>query len=405
MKVALVDVNFGSSSTGKIVSDLQSGLSGKGHIARAFYGRGGGEGGSGAAKRISSDLEVAFHALATRISGLTDGFSPFSTRRLIRELELFQPDIVHLHDVHGYFLNILDLCSYLSSAGMATVWTFHCEFMYTGRCGYALECNGWRTGCQTCPDLSRYPKTWFFDFAGKMYRQKRDMFAGFRRLRLSAPSEWLASRMRESFVGDRPIDVVPNGLDIDCFQPSSAQGLRSELGVENKFCVLAVGANLMSDRKGGYWVLDLAKRFEVDDVVFVMVGVDDVPAQAPKNVRMLPRVNNQKKLAELYSVGDIFLLPSEKETFSMVCAEALACGLPVIGFDSGAPKEVAPAGFGSFVPYGDIDALEAVLRLVRSGDANLKSPSECVDFARSHYSQEAMVTSYEAIYQRMIPST
>ncbi len=404
MKVALVDVNFGSSSTGKIVADLVAGLSQRGHQAAAFYGRGDSVSGVQNVRRISTPLEVLFHVFATRVSGLTDGFSPLATRRLIRELECLRPDVVHLHDIHGYFVDIPALCAYLKHSNTPTVWTFHCEFMYTGRCGYAMDCERWKSGCHSCPDLSRYPKTWAFDFADRMYQQKRDLFADFRRLHLVAPSAWLASRMRESLVGDKLIEVVPNGLNTSIFRPRDAQPLKAELGVEGKYCVLSVGANLMSERKGGRWVIKLATRFEGEDVVFIMVGVDDIPSHIPENVRMLSREENQDRLAALYSVGDVLLLTSEKETFSMVSAEALACGVPVIGFDSGAPAEVAPPGYGSFVPYGDLNGLEALLRDVRTSGGGLRSPSSCVEFARANYSLESMVTGYEAIYQRLIGS-
>jgi putative colanic acid biosynthesis glycosyltransferase len=404
MKVALVDVNYGSGSTGKIVADLVDGLSRCRHDASAFYGRGEIVAGEPRARRISPPLEVLFHGVATRLTGFTDGFSPVATRRLIGELERLRPDVVHLHDIHGYFVDIPALCAYLKRSNTPTVWTFHCEFMYTGRCGLALDCQNWKTGCQSCPDLARYPKTWFFDFADRMYREKRALFADFWRLNLVAPSAWLASRMRESMVGDKPIDVVPNGLNTHVFRPRDVRALREELGCVGKYCVVSVGADLMSPLKGGRWVVELAQRFLGEDVVFIMVGVDDMPSRVPAGMRMLPRVKSQDRLAELYSLGNVLLLPSEKETFSMVSAEALACGVPVIGFDSGAPREVAPEGYGSFVPYGDLDALEALVRAARSGQVGLRSVEECVGFAQSRYSQEAMVMAYEKIYQQTIDS-
>lgn len=402
MKVALIDVNYGSSSTGKIVADLVAGLDRRGHRVAAFYGRG--DSSATAASKICSPWEVRFHALATRVTGLTDGFSPLATRRLIAALDRLEPDVVHLHDIHGYFLNIGTLCAYLKRRRIATVWTFHCEYMYTGRCGHAMECEGWRTGCKLCPDLSRYPASWFFDFARRMFADKQLIFSDFERLALAAPSHWLARRMGESMVGDKLIEVVPNGLDTNVFRPRVVRTLRASMGIEGKYCVLVVGAGLMLEQKGGRWVVELAKRFVGEDFVFLMVGVDQIPAELPDNVIMLARIADQERLAELYSLGDVLLLPSEKETFSMVSAEALACGLPVIGFDSGAPKEVAPPGYGSFVPYGELDGLEALLREVRLNGGGLKESAACVEFAKAHYSVESMVASYEAIYQRMIES-
>ena len=405
MKIALIDVNYGSSSTGNIMVDLASGLTREGHNVNAFFGRGDVSVDEIAAERFSNPWEVAFHALATRVTGLTDGFSPLATGRLIAALDRFEPDVVHLHDMHGYFVNIGEFCSYLKSRRIATVWTFHCEFMYTGRCGYAMECQGWRSGCQRCPDLKRYPATWFFDFAGHMFKDKLAIFSDFDRLSLVAPSQWLAARMGESLVvRDIPIDVIPNGLDIDVFRPRDVANLRTSLGIDGKYCVLTVGAGLMSERKGGRWVVELARRFVSDDVVFLMIGAEQIPADLDDNVVMRPPINDRNLLAELYCLGDILLLPSEKETFSMVSAEALACGLPVIGFDSGAPKEVAPAGYGRFVPYGDLDALETLLREILDDGGGLKKSSACVEFANLRYSVDAMVRGYETIYQRMIGS-
>lgn len=400
MKVAQVDVNFGSSSTGKIVADLVSGLERRGHHVKAYFGRG--PASPKRATKISRPWEVGAHVLVTRLTGLTDGFSPLATRRLIADLERLDPDVVHLHDIHGYFVNIAQLCDFLKRRGVATVWTFHSEFMYTGRCGYAMECERWRTGCASCPDLSRYPTSWFFDFAGKMFEGKRALFNDFERLSLVSPSRWLATRMGESLVGERPVEVVPNGLDTSVFRSRDVVTLRSEMGLQGKYCVLALGSGLLSERKGGRWVIELAKRFAGEDVVFLMVGVDQIPSLLPSNVIMHPRISDQNRLAEFYSLCDVLVLPSEKETFSMVSAEALACGLHVIGFDSGAPKEVAPPGYGSFVPYGDLDGLETLLRNVRQGLGGLLPRSACVEFARNHYSAESMVSGYEAIYKKLI---
>jgi len=400
IKIAQVDVNFGASSTGKIVAALVRGLENRGYHAEAYFGRGPKT--YGQATKISRPWEVGVHALASRVTGLTDGFSPLATRRLIAKLDRLEPDIVHLHDIHGYFVNIGQLCDFLKKRRIATVWTFHCEFMYTGRCGYALECDRWRTGCSSCPDLSKYPKSWFFDFAGRMFADKKALFSDFARLALAAPSLWLAERVGRSVVGDRSVEVVHNGVDTRLFKPRDSSILSAELGLHGKYCVLTVGAGLLTERKGGRWVIDLARRFSDEEIVFLMVGVDRIPDVLPSNVVMFPRLRDQNRLAEFYSLADVLLLPSEKETFSMVSAEALACGLPVIGFDSGAPKEIAPAGYGSFVPYGDLNGLEALLRNVRTGLGALKLPAECVEFANSRYSEETMISGYEALYQRLL---
>lgn len=399
MKVAQVDVNYQFSSTGKIVADLVTCLEKWGHSTLACFGRGTVPQCEHVHK-VSSNAEVAFHALGTRLTGFTACYSPFATRRLISLLADFQPDVVHLHDLHGYFLNIGELVAYLKSSGLPTVWSFHCEFMYTGKCGHAFDCEKWKSQCDDCPSLHAYPKSWFFDFTARMFQQKRQMFEGFDHLHLTAPSAWLADRMRESvIVGDKCITVVPNGLDIDTFYPRETRALRTKLGLSGEYVVLSVGSNLLSGIKGGHWVLELAKRNS--DMAFVMVGVEVKPESTPANVKLITRIYDQNILAEYYSMADVLILTSTKETFSMVCAESLACGTPVIGFDSGAPKEVAPPGFGEFVPYANLSALESLLRRMREGQYAMKSAQECEEFAVRRYAKEVMVRAYEGIYQRL----
>lgn len=403
MNIAQVDVNYNFSSTGKIVADLVAGLDERGHTAMACYGRGP-EASDPRAHRIGSKAEVLAHALGTRVTGLTGGFSPVATAQLLSRFDRFKPDVVHLHDLHGYFLNIGPLVEYLKARRIPTLWTFHSEFMYTGKCGYANDCEKWRTMCARCPDLHGYPQSWWFDFTTRMFQQKQAMFADFQCLHLTAPSQWLADRMRQSMVRDKPISVVYNGLDTDkTFRRRDARELRASLGLSDEYIVLSVGSDLLSERKGGRWVLELAERQSAaDNVVFVMVGVEQMPKQEPANVRLLPRLYDQDLLAQYYSMADLLLLSSAKETFSMVCAESLACGTPIIGFDSGAPKEVAPPGYGTFVPYADLGALEDLLASARAGQITLASPQECERFAKARYGKQAMVAAYEAIYQDLI---
>ena len=403
MRIAQIDVNYNFSSTGKIVADLAAGLDERGHSTLVCFGRGS-DPNVNDVHRISSRAEVLLHALGTRVTGLTDGFSPFSTRRLIEHLERFMPDVVHLHDLHGYYVNISSVVDYLKNKRIPTLWSFHCEFMYTGKCGVAFDCDKWKTECEDCPRLKEYPKSWFFDFTNRMFREKQLLFADFERVRLVAPSEWLAGRMRQSIVREKPIDVIPNGLDVNTFHRCDTKELRSTLGIKKEYVVLAVGADLFSENKGGRWVLDIASHNPESGIVFVMVGVEKMPKQIPANVRIVPRIFDQRLLAKYYSMADVLLLTSSKETFSMVSAESLACGTPVIGFDSGAPKEVALPGYGKFVPYADLDALESLLLRVKAGEITFMSSAACVQFARDRYSKDFMVKAYESLYRQLIIS-
>ena len=172
MKIALIDVNYNYGSTGKIVASLDIGLNKIGHKTEVYYARNGINNKSNVIK-ISSNFEIKFHAACTRLTGLVDQFSYFSTKKLIRHLEDFKPDVVHLHDIHGYFLNIYTLIEYLKIKLIPTTWTFHSDYMFTGKCGFSVDCNKWKTECNNCPKLQNYPKSFFFDFSRHLFNKKK----------------------------------------------------------------------------------------------------------------------------------------------------------------------------------------------------------------------------------------
>lgn len=402
VKVLLVDVNYKHSSTGKIVHDLAQMLLGDGHEVMVCYGRGAKES-SRSAVRISSVWEVCLHAVLTRLTGLTGFFSYFSTRRLIKIIEKFCPDVVHLHELHGYYLNVGELVRYLKSNSIPVVWTFHCEFMYTGKCGYAYDCGKWQLECHSCPQLNSYPASTFFDFTRYMHNDKKSFFSDFNDLLIATPSVWLLDRVRMSFLSAKKAIVIPNGIDVhETFYPRDRNALRAVKKLSDKKVVLAIAPNIFDPRKGGAWVVDLAKRFS-NEFVFILIGVvGDIGYQLPPNVIALGRTQDQNELAEYYSLADIFLLTSEKETFSLVTVESLACGTPVLGFDAGAPTEVAPPPYGRFVSYGNLDELERLIMGFFNGTVFFRSRSECREFAVETYSKSVMYRSYHGAYNEVI---
>ncbi len=400
MRVLLIDVNYKNSSTGKIVYDLARWLIADNHSAKVLFGRGK-RSDDGVGIKIASALEVYFHALLTRLTGLTGFFSFFATRKIIREIDKFKPDVVHLHELHGYYINFGRLIQYLKCKNTPVVWTFHCEFAYTGKCGYAYGCEKWKTSCHNCPQLKEYPASMYFDFTNQMHHWKKKDFYEFTNLVITTPSYWLADRVRQSFLKDRDIRVVYNGIDVDSiFRLTDGRDLLAKYGLENKKIALAVAPDIMSERKGGQWILDLAQRFD-DSYRFIMVGVSGRIENLPSNVVAISRTNNQTELAKFYSIADVLLLTSQKETFSLVVAESLACGTPVIGFDSGAPVEVAPAGYGYFVPYGKLDLLAQAVDDFFTGNLKMNHDSDCREFSFQKYSNRTMYKDFLNIYDEI----
>lgn len=399
MKILYLDVVCKQGSTGKIVYDLYAQSRADGHTAAVCYGRGPVVAEENIFK-FGLDWETRFHALMTRLTGWTGCFSPVSTRRLIRFMEAFRPDVVHLHELHAYFVNLKPLLRYLAERRIPVVHTLHCEFSYTGKCGHSYQCQRWKTGCGACPHLRDYPKTLWFDRTAAMWAEKKRLFSALDKLVVTVPSQWLAERARESFLGNREICVIHNGIDAGhIFHPQPCERLREKYRIgPGEKVVLAAAPNLMSPQKGGRWVLKLAQEMRQENIRFVLVGVSDLSESFPPNVTAVGLIRDQEELAAHYSLADCFVLCSERETFSMTCAESLCCGTPVAGFCSGAPETVFPPPAAAFVPFGDLEALTAQVKAqLKAGFSRERLSQE----SHRRYSVETMYQQALALYDRM----
>ena len=364
MKILLIDVNCKKSSTGKIVYDIYSYLNEHGDEAAVCYGRG---------EKIDEkdiykfglDWETYLHAFLTRITGFTGCFSYFSTRRLIRFIEEFKPDVVHIHELHAYFVNIKPLIQYLKCRDIKTVMTLHCEFAYTGKCGQSMECEKWKKECKKCPRLNDYVGTLLFDHTNYMFRQKRELFEDYENLQIVAPSSWLADRAAKSFLGKHQIRVIHNGVDTSVFYPRDAGMLRKQLGItDDERVVLALAPNLMSEIKGGEYVLQLANKLKSEKIRFVLVGVDGEHKVKLPNVVFVGHINDSDTISQYYSAADAFVICSKRENYPTTCLEAQACGTPVYGFSAGGTEETFLQKDKHFVDYGDVEALTVLISAI-----------------------------------------
>lgn len=270
-RVLLIDVNCKFSSTGKIVYNLFKGLKEDGREAAICYGRGDEIHEEGIYK-FGLDWETNIHAGLARITGYNGCFSPLSTKRLIAYIEEFQPDVIHIHELHAYFVNIKPLLEYIKKRKIKVVWTFHCEYMYTGKCGHAYSCTNFMHGCGKCPAVHEYPKSLFIDRTKQMFSMKRKAMNGLD-VEIVAPSEWLAKRVKMSFLQDVNISIIHNGIDTNIFKEQNIKRLRNELKIpsENQV-VLAVAPDIMSESKGGKWVLKLAESMKDKPITFILIG-------------------------------------------------------------------------------------------------------------------------------------
>lgn len=270
-RVLLIDVNCKFSSTGKIVYNLFKGLKEDGREAAICYGRGDEIHEEGIYK-FGLDWETNIHAGLARITGYNGCFSPLSTKRLIAYIEKFQPDVIHIHELHAYFVNIKPLLEYIKKKKIKVVWTFHCEYMYTGKCGHAYSCTNFMYGCGKCPAVHEYPKSLFIDRTKQMFSMKRKAMNGLD-VEIVVPSEWLAKRVKMSFLQNVKTSIIHNGIDTNIFKEQNTKSVRNELNIpsENQV-VLAVAPDIMSENKGGKWVLKLAKAMKDKPITFILIG-------------------------------------------------------------------------------------------------------------------------------------
>jgi len=387
MKIAHINSVYNEGSTGRIAADVHFKLLKDGHESKFYYGRGR-KADDENAFRFISKAGVYLDAFLTRITGLVGYFSYFPTKRLIKDLKKFSPDVVHVHNLHGYFVNINMLLKFLKKEKIKTVFTMHDPFWFTGKCGCITSCKAYLNGCKgKCPDKSGYPKSMFFDHTEFLLRQKKELFSDFENIVFTTPSEYLKNLAMKTFLKEKDILVVNNGLDTKgAFCP------RAQKENEKKLC-LAVISDYRVLIKGYSYFKELAKKL-TPEISFALVG--DVPSEVDENIKFLGRANKKAELSEFYSMADLVVVPSKSETFSMVCAESLACGTPVVGFKAGAPEEIVPKEFGIFVEYGDIEALKgAVLKMI---DKKSVLKDACIKYAKEHYDSQVMISNFYKIY-------
>lgn len=396
MRILYIDILCKTGSTGKIVYELCTRSIADGDTAAVCYGRG---------KRVSDsfaykfgyDWETVLHAGLTRLIGRTGCFSFFSTKRLLRIMDEFKPDIVNLHEPHGYFLNLRPFFDYLYEHRIPLVYTFHCEFAFTGKCGHPLECENWKSGCGNCPHLRDYPRTEFFDATAQMFREKKELLLK-QNMVIVTPSKWLADRSKQSFLSECDTRVIYNGINTAVFRPAETRTMREKLGIGDEKIVLSVVPDLSMEHKGIADVLSLANRMKDDNIRFILVGRKKDGMEFPENVIAVGRTDNQAELAEYYSMADCCLMCSDMENLPTTCIEAVCCGTPVAGYDVGGSAETAPAPLGRFCGYGDMDALEKNVRFFLEN----RPDRTFFDDAREFWAGGRMYGEYKALCREIL---
>ena len=343
MKVLQINSVCGIRSTGRICTDLADVLLQDGHECKIAYGRESvPEKYRKIAVRIGNDLDAKMHALQSRIFDNAGFGSRQATEKFIEWVKEYNPDIIHLHNIHGYYINIEVLFNYLAESNKPVVWTLHDCWAFTGHCAYFsyVKCDKWKTGCFNCPQKKRYPSSLLWDASKQNWQKKKALFTSVKNMTLVTPSKWLANEVKKSFLSNYPMKVIANGINLDVFKPTPSD-FKEKNGLVGKKIILGV-ASSWSECKGLKDFIELSKILD-EKYKIVLVGLSGNQIKGlPENVMAISRTNNVKELAEIYTAADIFFNPTYEDNFPTVNLEAQACGTPVITYRTGGSVESVP---------------------------------------------------------------
>lgn len=341
MKVLMINSVCGIRSTGRICTDLADVLQAKGHECKIVYGREEvPDKYKQVADRIGSEIDVKINGILSRIFD-NEGFNAKKqTEELIVKIDRYKPDVIHLHNLHGYYINIDILMKYLTKINKPVVWTMHDCWPITGHCAHFanIKCEKWKTGCHNCKNSKKYPRSVLIDSSRKNWNCKKNLFLELEQLFIVTPSEWLAGVMRQSFLNAYPICSIPNGVDLEVFKPTESD-FRERYRLEGKKIVLGV-ASAWGKNKGLYELIQLQKVLG-DSYQVVLVGLtkkllDKLPAE----IIGVEQTNNVQELAGLYTMANVFVNAGQQETMGLTTVEAMACGTPVVVSNLTAVPEV-----------------------------------------------------------------
>lgn len=303
--------------------------------------------------RIGTFNSRRVNVALARITGLNGCFAWFETYKLLKKIDEFKPDIIHLHNLHDSYINLPMLFSYIKKHDIPVVWTLHDCWAFTGHCPHftIAKCDKWKTGCHGCKQYKDYPAS-IFDNSELMWKLKKKWFTGVKNMTIVTPSEWLAGLAKESYLKEYPIRVINNGIDLNVFKPTKSD-FREKYGISPSECII-LGVSFGWNYKKGLDCFVKLRNELNEQYRIVLVGTDSsIDKKLPSGIVSIHRTQNQKELAEVYSAADVFFNPTREEVLGLVNLESLACGTPVVTFNTGGSPECIDEYSGIIVEEGD----------------------------------------------------
>ena len=396
MKAVLINSWYGCKSTGNLVKEFHDYLVSEGNDVSVFFGHGNSVDDFQVYK-VNTQFDFYSHVLLSRLSGYQGCFSTRNTKKLIKYIDSFDPDVVYLFNLHAYYLNEFMLLDYLKQKRVKVVYMLFDEYPYLGKCCFSQQCEKFMVECRDCPDIKGYPTSMFFDRSNFFYNKKKELLSDWKELTL-AGVQFLSERAKLSAIAkDVKFSVLDMGVALNrTYYPRPTEKLREKLQIpaENKV-VVTVGQNSDS-RKGIDKFYEVAKLCLNDKITFVHIGFNGKDKTGiPADCIPISYVSNQDELAEYYSLADVYVMTSSGEAMSLTCMESLGCGCKLVGFDISGTPYSASEEFGTFVPYNDLQAFaDAVRKTCKKSEESIRASRE---YALSRYEISDFVKNLEKI--------
>lgn len=399
MKIIQINASAETGSTGKIVCTLKKEIDKSGNkcAVLAAYGR---SNNAFITEKLPERYAVRKNLLCSRLSGKMGYRNKLITQKAVDWIKKQKPDIIHLHNIHGDWINLKLLFEYIKKEKVPVVWTLHDCWPFTGRCSHfeTNNCLQWKEKCIKCPNMKVYPISYFFDLCKEMHSHKKEWFTGIDNLVLVTPSKWLAEYTKQSFLKSYPIEVIHNGIDTSKYSPEIRKS-RLVSKEDDKFIILGV-ANAWDIRKG---LMDFYKLNEMLDkrkYQIVLVGLNKQQlSELPDGIIGISRTDNEQQLIDIYSSADVFVNPTYEDNYPTTNLEAISCGTPTITYNTGGSGESILEGCGYVVEQGDVTGLyDKILLLEEKGKITFENLCKARRLFDVGYSSKQYLQLYERIY-------
>jgi len=393
-------VNYGS--TGKIAEEIGEVSIKNGWKSYIAFGRNERTSKSNLIK-IGNKFGINLHVLKTRIFDRHGYGSKRDTISLIDRIKEIKPDIIHLHNIHGYYLNIDVLFAYLSESNVPVIWTLHDCWPFTGHCSYFdfVDCNKWEKECFSCPQKKEYPASLFIDNSKRNFKDKQKIFNSAQNLTLVPVSNWLGDLVKKSFLKKHQLITINNGVNLDKFYPKkNSEFIKKRYGVGDRFMLLGVAAS-WEPRKGFQDFIKLSRLIDENSII-ILVGLNEKQIKVlPDNIIGISRTENVSDLVDLYSSADLFLNLTYEDNFPTTNIEALSCGTPVLTYNTGGSIESISLETGYIVEKGDFEGILKSIRLSNEKD-RLELSELCRKRAESLYNKNDKYQEYIHLYNGLL---